>query len=592
MKWFKNLNIPAKLLVGFMMVAVITGVVGLVGINNMSRINSMANIMYDQELQGIRYLKDANIQLINSGRAEKNAILATTSADRKDFLDSTRTYDKKAREYFNKARPLITSGKGKELVAEFQEQWDDYSAVADRVIDTIRSEGLSENRKSIELSMGTAREKMDNLDIILDKINRIKEKNAEDYKQATTELYESSSMFMIILVIGGVLAGILIGFFISGLIKRPLYKVVNMSKKLADGDFTDRIEIEQDDELGELARSFNKTTEELEKLVSEIVVASQNLGQAVQEIASGNENLSQRTSEQASSLEEIAATIEESNATTKQNADNALEANKLAENSSNLAENGGLVVLQAIESINEINQSSSRIAEITTMINDIAFQTNLLALNAAVEAARAGDQGRGFAVVAGEVRNLAQRSGNAAREINELIGTSVERIEKGTDQVNQSGQSLKDIIDAVKQVDRIVSEISAASEEQRRGIDQINVAVTDMDTMTQQNAAMVEQTASAGEEMANQAQELLAMMEKFNVRDEVKEETYSGKHKEIHLRTAREVKNKAEKTSRDNGDGKDSNGQPWKNQQHHVPGRKQGQSLNVNEGALQDFEEF
>ncbi len=589
MKWFKNLNIATKLLSGFMLVAVITGLVGLVGISNMSRINSMANIMYEKELQGIRYLKESNIQLVNSGRAEKNAILATTSADRKEFLDKTEAYDKKAREYFKKARPLIISEEGKKLVDKFQKQWDDYSAVADRVIETIRSEGLSENRKSIDLSMGIARRKVENLDSILEKINRIKEKDAEDYKQATTELYESSSMFMIILVIGGVLTGILIGFFISRMIKRPLYKVVNMSKKLADGDFTDRLEIEQDDELGELARSFNKTTEELEKLVSEIVVASQNLGQAVQEIASGNENLSQRTSEQASSLEEIAATIEESNATTKQNADNAFEANKLAENSSNLAEDGGLVVMSAIESINEINQSSSRIAEITTMINDIAFQTNLLALNAAVEAARAGDQGRGFAVVAGEVRNLAQRSGNAAKQINELIGTSVERIEKGTDQVNQSGQSLKDIIDAVKQVDRIVSEISAASEEQRRGIDQINVAVTDMDTMTQQNAAMVEQTASAGEEMANQAQELLGMMEKFNVREEIKEDTYSSKHKEIHLKTDREMKDAA-KGSRNNGNGKDSENQPWKNQQHHAHGMGQVQSLN--EGALQDFEEF
>jgi len=584
MRWFKDLKIATKLLAGFLLVAAITGLVGLVGINNMGRINSMANVLYEQELTGIRYLKEANIQIINSGRAEKNAILATTSADRAEFIEMMGRYDKKARENFKKARPLITSKEGKVLVEKFQKQWDEYKVIEENLVDTIRNEGLSANRKSIDISMGIAREKMNKLDDTLEKINRIKEKDAEEYRQMTTELYESSSMFMILLVIGGVLSGILIGLYISRMIKKPLLKTVAMSKKLADGDFTDRLDIDQDDELGELADSFNRTTGELEKLISEIIVASQNLGQAVQEIASGNENLSQRTSEQASSLEEIAATIEESNATTKKNADNALEANSLTENSTGLAEEGGLVVLQAIESINEMNQSSSRIAEITTMINEIAFQTNLLALNAAVEAARAGDQGRGFAVVAGEVRNLAQRSGNAAKEINELIGTSVEKIEKGTDLVNQSGTSLKEIIEAVNQVDRFVSEISASSEEQRRGIDQINIAVTDMDTMTQQNAAMVEQTASASEEMSNQAQELLEMMQRFNVRDSVKDDTYSSKHTEVHLRTVREMKEDQHEVGKGNG----NSGTGWKNNHKNVPQMAQ----TVQETQLQDFEEF
>src|SRR6056297_1652067 len=536
MRWFKDLKIATKLLAGFLLVAAITGLVGLVGINNMGRINSMANVLYEQELTGIRYLKEANIQIINSGRAEKKAILATTSADRAEFIEMMGRYDKKARENFKKARPLITSKEGKVLVEKFQKQWDEYKVIEENLVDTIRNEGLSANRKSIDISMGIAREKMNKLDDTLEKINRIKEKDAEEYRQMTTELYESSSMFMILLVIGGVLSGILIGLYISRMIKKPLLKTVAMSKKLADGDFTDRLEIEQDDELGELADSFNKTTGELEKLVSEIIVASQNLGQAVQEIASGNENLSQRTTEQASSLEEIAATIEESNATTKKNADNALEANSLTENSTGLAEEGGLVVLQAIESINEMNQSSSRIAEITTMINEIAFQTNLLALNAAVEAARAGDQGRGFAVVAGEVRNLAQRSGNAAKEIGELIKDSVNKIDNGTDLVNRSGESLNEIIDAVKRVGGMINEIAAASDEQNRGMDQINVAISDMNNMTQQNAALVEEAASASEEMSNQAQELLTMMEKFKVRNENLEKG-SGR-KKMHIKAA------------------------------------------------------
>ena len=184
-----------------------------------------------------------------------------------------------------------------------------------------------------------------------------------------------------------------------------------------------------------------------------------------------------------------------------------------------MAVNGGGIVDEAVKSIGEINASSVRIADIISMINEIAFQTNLLALNAAVEAARAGDQGRGFAVVAGEVRNLAQRSGEAAKEIGVLIKDSVDKIGNGTELVNKSGEALREIIEAMKQVNDIVSEMAAATDEQRRGIEQINIAVTEMDNMTQQNAALVEETASASEEMSGQAQELLGMVQRFNVGD-------------------------------------------------------------------------
>ncbi|PKL16090.1 MAG: hypothetical protein CVV49_18025, partial [Spirochaetae bacterium HGW-Spirochaetae-5] len=195
---------------------------------------------------------------------------------------------------------------------------------------------------------------------------------------------------------------------------------------------------------------------------------------------------------QASSLEEIAATVEETNASTRQNASNASEANKLSEASSSLAVEGGHIVEKAVLSIGEINNSSKKISEIITMINDISFQTNLLALNAAVEAARAGDQGRGFAVVAGEVRNLAQRSAGAAKEIGTLIKDSISKIDEGTELVNKSGDALKDIIMSAKQVKDIISEIAASSDEQSRGIEQITISVTEMDNMTQQNAALVE----------------------------------------------------------------------------------------------------
>lgn len=318
-----------------------------------------------------------------------------------------------------------------------------------------------------------------------------------------------------VLIIGGILA-----YFIGRSIANPIIATVRYSEKMAELDLTEDVDakyLSRNDEIGTLAKSFQTLIDILRKTVVEIIKAAQQVATATEQIGQDNQNLSQRTSEQASSLEEIAAAIEEANASTKQNSDNALSANTFAESSLKLAREGGTIVENAVTSIVEINSSSSKIADIINMINEIAFQTNLLALNAAVEAARAGEQGRGFAVVAGEVRNLAQRAGNAAKEIDSLIKDSVSKIDNGTNLVNRSGLALKEIIESVQKANILVSEMAASSDEQRRGIEQINTAVMDMDTMTQQNAALVEETAAASEEMSSQAQELLSMIKRFNV---------------------------------------------------------------------------
>ncbi len=382
------------------------------------------------------------------------------------------------------------------------------------------------------------------IDLIRDKLDGYMSKYSEsliaESKEASAEFDEVSRelvIWAVLISLIGVIVGIFFTYIITKSVTGPVRKGLAFAELIAQGNFLERIDLDQKDELGQLGKALNTSADNLEKLISEIIMASQNLVRAVEEIASGNENLSQRTSEQASSLEEIAATVEETNASTRQNSGNSNEANTLAETSSRLAVDGGHIVEKAVLSIGEINKSSKKISEIINMINEIAFQTNLLALNAAVEAARAGEQGRGFAVVAGEVRNLAQRSAGAAKEIGTLIKDSISKIDEGTDLVNKSGEALKEIILSAKQVKDIIAEIAASSDEQSRGIDQINTAVNEMDTMTQQNAALVEETAAASEEMSNQAQELLSMVQEFKIRDHLTSGVQSSKRKEVHIKT-------------------------------------------------------
>ena len=520
MKWFKNLKIGSKIIFGFLVVSVITGVIGGIGIKNMKDIDDMLNTLYQNELIGLSNLKDANINLIYLHRAEKNAILSETMQERLQYLEDVKKYDTKINEHFNIAAPLLSSDEGKELVIKFTKAWDDYKVIHRQIVGLLEKENLATTRDSAVLSMGLGREKIIIVDNILDQLNEIKEKNAEDYMNSSTKLYESARRIMIILIILGVISGVIIGLYISAIIKKPLFAVVDYAEEMAKLNLTVDLPEEyqvRKDEIGNLAMSFQILGNILRETVAGITKSAQLVAAATEQIGQDNENLSQRTSEQASSLEEIAATIEESNATSKQNSDNANEASKLTKNTLVLAENGGIVVEEAVNSIGEINASSVRIVEIISMINEIAFQTNLLALNAAVEAARAGDQGRGFAVVAGEVRKLAQRSSEAAKEIGVLIKDSVEKIGNGTELVNRSGEALREIIQAVKQVNNLMLEMAAASDEQMRGVEQINSAILEMDSMTQQNAALVEETAAASEEMSSQAQELLAMIQRFNV---------------------------------------------------------------------------
>jgi methyl-accepting chemotaxis protein-1 (serine sensor receptor) len=327
--------------------------------------------------------------------------------------------------------------------------------------------------------------------------------------------YERTRNLSVAMIVVGALAGALVAALLIRGIDGSLAEAVRLARSVAAGDLTQTVTIEHYDEIGQLLAALQAMNASLASIVGEVRGSTDTIAATSDQIAAGNEDLSARTEQQASSLEQTAASMEQLTSNVKHNADNARQANALAEAASGVAGRGGAVIREVVDTMGEISESSRRIAEIIGVIDSIAFQTNILALNAAVEAARAGEQGRGFAVVASEVRNLAQRSAGAAREIKQLIGHSVERVEAGGRLVEQAGATMHDIVTSVQRVTDIMGEITSASAEQTAGIGQINIAVAQMDQVTQQNAALVEEAAAAAGALREQAQRLAASVGVF-----------------------------------------------------------------------------
>ncbi|MBC7858543.1 MAG: MCP four helix bundle domain-containing protein [Burkholderiaceae bacterium] len=329
--------------------------------------------------------------------------------------------------------------------------------------------------------------------------------------------YQSGRALMLGLTALAISLGSVLAWWVTRSITGPLRAAVKVAETVASGDLSSQIEIRSRDETGQLLLALKNMNASLQQIVGQVHGSTDTIATASRQIAAGNLDLSSRTEQQASALEETASSMEELTSTVRQNADNARQANVLAESASEVAVKGGQVVARVVDTMGAIDSSSKKIVDIIGVIDGIAFQTNILALNAAVEAARAGEQGRGFAVVATEVRNLAQRSAAAAKEIKQLIDASVEQVEVGSKLVGQAGLTMDEVVSSVRHVTDIMGEIAAASREQEAGIEQINQAITEMDNVTQQNAALVEEAAAAAQSMQEQAGNLAQVVSVFKL---------------------------------------------------------------------------
>ncbi|MBU5639041.1 MCP four helix bundle domain-containing protein [Geomonas sp. Red69] len=506
MNWFNNLKVRTRLLSAFLLMSAITATVGFVGIRNMSVINEKADQMYERELLGVAHIKEASINLLRMVRAEKNLLLAATEAERKKFVQLHEEAGKKVVEDIEKAKPLFHSEKGKELMANVTKEWQEYLPVSKQIMEMASNENLQKARASVDMSNGVGREKVTALNKSIEEATVLKETNAKSIAGQTQELYKESRLYMIFLVVGSVVFGIIIGIFITVGLNRQLGGepgyIANIAERVANGDLTVQFASNQKTETGVNA-AMKHMVEKLKEVIADVTSAADNVAAGSQELSSSSEQMSQGASEQAAAAEEASSSMEQMAANIRQNADNAMQTEKMAIKSAADAKEGGNAVQETVHAMKEI-------AGKINIIEEIARQTNLLALNAAIEAARAGEHGKGFAVVASEVRKLAERSQKAAAEISELSSSSVDVAEK-------AGELLAKMVPDIQKTAELVQEISAGSKEQDTGAEQINKAIQQLDQVIQQNASASEEIASTSEELTSQAEQLQNTVAFFKV---------------------------------------------------------------------------
>ncbi|QDZ30101.1 methyl-accepting chemotaxis protein [Noviherbaspirillum sp. UKPF54] len=502
---FRNMNIGTRLTIGFGIVLTLLLTLIVVGMARLSSIESSTAEMIDMEWAKAEAANTINATI----RAQARRTLELFQAPDKEYREKTYAFIESNKKIIVEALGtldrLVYSSKGKELLTAVKSERAQYVTSFTKVSQLIE-DGKPDEAKKVMLD-----ETLPLLDTLQASVHDLADLQKKLAQAAAGEIRSASASgtrMMLALGAGAVIIGIAFAFLITRSITRPIHRAVGVAKTVAAGDLTSVIDVPSTDETGQLLQALKDMNASLLAVVSEVRSGTDTVSTASAQIAAGNLDLSSRTEEQASSLEQTAASMEELTSTVRQNADSAAQANALAASASDVALKGGAIVADVVKTMDAINESSRTISDIVGVIDGIAFQTNILALNAAVEAARAGEQGRGFAVVAAEVRALAQRSAAAAKEIKTLIGNSEEKVDAGCRLVEQAGSTMDEIVVSVRRVTDILTEISAASNEQTTGIGHVNQAISQMDQVTQQNAALVEESAAAAASLEEKARSL------------------------------------------------------------------------------------
>lgn len=515
MKWFFNLKIAVKLIIAFVVVAIIAGVVGIVGVINIQSIEKNDTKLYEKMTAPLSDLVVITGSMQRSRGNLRDILLSNTEKEYADYENRIKLRnDEREKAHENFAKTLLTD-EGRKASEEFDAACVEYDKYALQIIALKKAGRLQD---AITLLRGDGDVSVKKMEEKLKILTDLKVKVAKETSQSNVAQADSSSLIMIILIIAGMILAIGLGIFISSIISRPLKQLVVIADKIADGDLNVNVEVKSKDEVGKLALAFDAMVNNVNSVMTNINAASEQVAAGAKQVSSSGQALSQGSTEQASSIEQITSSMTEVAAQTKQNAQNANQANELATSAKENASKGNSQMQEMVKAMADINDSSSNISKIIKVIDEIAFQTNILALNAAVEAARAGQHGKGFAVVAEEVRNLAARSANAAKETTVMIEGSIKKVEIGTKIANETATALNSIVDGIAKAAAIVGNIATASNEQATGISQINQAIDQVAQVVQTNSATAEESASASEELSSQAELLKESVRKFKLK--------------------------------------------------------------------------